>query len=356
MKIIHRSILKELTFIFVVSVVFLNLVLMMEKLLKLTRFLSGIGASIADMAKIILYMQPQLLLLTIPMALLLSTLVVYGRLNFDNELIILKASGMNFKSISMPVGIIGVLCFLLSIAASFYIGPKSNVKLRDEITNIIKVRTPLSIDEGRFHTSFKDIVILVKEKPSTNTIRGIFMYDSRNKNEPRVLTAKEGEIRVAGGFNINLYLKDGHIHIARGNSTTELFFDRYNLTLRAEPDLPPRKISELTIFELIKEITKTEGIYNVASLQIEFHKRLSLPLVCIALIFLGPPLGLMAGKSGKLGGLAIGLLVFTMYYMLLTYGENLAKVDKIPHYIGPWGAAVILGLFALLMFKKESSR
>jgi len=62
----------------------------------------------------------------------------------------------------------------------------------------------------------------------------------------------------------------------------------------------------------------------------------------------------MAGKSGKLGGLALGLAVFTVYYVILIYGENLVRAGKIPHYIGAWTPTVILGLFALWIFKKEN--
>jgi lipopolysaccharide export system permease protein len=118
MKIIHKSILKELVLAFFLSLASLNFILMMEKLLRLSRFLSGVGTSVMDMSKLILYLQPQLFLLTIPMALLLSTLLIYGRLNIDNELVILRMSGMNFKRVSGPVVTLGA-CFLLNIAVSF---------------------------------------------------------------------------------------------------------------------------------------------------------------------------------------------------------------------------------------------
>jgi lipopolysaccharide export system permease protein len=354
MKIIHRSILRELTITFIFSVAFLNFILMTEKLLRLSRFLSDAGVSVIDMAKIISYLQPQLLLLTIPMALLLSTLFTYGRLNLDSELVILRASGMNFYGISKPVVTIGMICFLLTIAVSFYIGPKSSIKLRDEITTIISTRTPLAIEEGVFNTSFKDMVILIKEKLPDNVIRGIFIYDGRNKNEPRVLVAKEGKVFVSEDFSTNLHLKDGYIHIARETSTTELFFERYNMMLTLESTPPSRKNSELTPFELIREIGKTGG--HATSLKLEFHRRLSFPLLCIILIFLGPPLALMAGKSGKLGGLALGLAVFTLYYVVLIYGENLVRARKIPHYLGAWIATIVLGVFVFIIYKRASSR
>jgi lipopolysaccharide export system permease protein len=354
MKIIYRSILKELTFTFILTLTFLNLILMMEKLLRLSRVLSGVGVSVVDMAKLIFYLQPQLLLLTIPMALLLSTLLVYGRLNFDNEILILKASGLDFKGVSKPVFIFGMLCFLLNITVSSYIGPKSSIWLRNELTNIIKVRLPLAIEEGTFNTAFKDIVIMIREKPSQDTFKGFFMYDGRNKSEPRVLLAKAGKFYISEGLNTKLSLMEGYIHIAKGDNTTELFFERYSMTLRLKSDLPSRKNTELTPFELIKEIRK--GSHYNSSLQLELHRRLSLPLLCIILIFLGPPLSLIAGKSGRLGGLALGLGVFTIYYILLVYGENLVRAGKIPHYIGAWMPSVILGLLGLYLFGRARNK
>jgi len=355
MKIIYRSILKELILAFILSLASLNFILMMEKLLRLSRFLSGVGTSILDMAKLILFLQPQLFLLTIPMAFLLSTLLVYGRLNVDNELVILRMSGMNFRKISVPVAVLGTLCFMLNIAVSFYIGPKSGIRLKDEIAGIIRTRTPLAIDEGRFNTSFKDTVIFVKEKPSENTIRGIFMYDNRNKKEPRVLLAKEGTISMLKGGDIDFLLQEGYINMVTDDSTTEMFFKNYNMLLKLEPDTPSRKNAELTLFEIIEKMKTTEK-RHLKTLYLELDRRLSLPLLCIVLIFFGPSLSLLAGKTGKLGGLTIGLSVFTFYYMFLIYGENLARAGKVSHLIGAWSPTLILGIFALLLFRKECRR
>jgi len=353
MKIIHRSILKELAITFVLSLASLNFILMMEKLLKVTRFLSGIGTSVFDMAKLILYIQPQLFLLTIPMSLLLSTLLVYGRLNVDNELVILKMSGMNFRGIIIPVAVLGFLCFLLNMAVSFYLGPLSSIKLRDEITNIIKARTPLAIEEGRFNTSFKDTLIFVKERTPDNTIRGIFIYDGRNKNEPRVMVANEGRISAQEGMNINFFLKDGNINISKGDITTELFFKKYNMVLKLESETPTKRNADLTPFELIDKLNRGNK-RQALILYPELHRRFSLPFLCIILIFFGPPLSMIAGKTGKLGGLTIGLAVFTLYYMLLLYGENLMRTEQVPHYIGAWTPTVIITFFALLIYRKES--
>ncbi|MDP2279520.1 MAG: LptF/LptG family permease, partial [Nitrospirota bacterium] len=89
---------------------------------------------------------------------------------------------------------------------------------------------------------------------------------------------------------------------------------------------------------------------------LELHRRLSLPSVCLILMLLGPPLSLFAGKSGRLGGLTLGLLIFAVFYILLIYGENLARAGKMPHYIAAWSPTVILGFFSIGVFKRENKR
>lgn len=356
LKIIHKSVLKELFITFLLTLSFLNSILMMEKLLRLSRVLSGVGASVLDMIKMILYLQPQLFLLTIPMSLLLSILLVYGRMNMDNEVVILRLCGMNFKKISMPAMILGLACFAAGITVSFYLGPKSSIQLRKAITTIIAERSALSIEEGTFNTSFKDIVIIVRGKKSPDTLENIFIYDSRKKGEPRVLMAKEGQISIQDELKIGLFLTDGYINITKGSNTTELFFDRYKMSLSLGAESPSAKKAELTPSELAQEASKADSYKKKASYYLELHRRFSLPFICLVLIFLGTPFSLLSGKSGRLGGLALGLLIFTVYYMALIYSENLVMTGTLPHYIGAWIPTAILGGLAVLLFRKESSR
>lgn len=355
LKILHRTILNELLLSFLLTIAFLNSVLMMEKLLRISRLLSGVGASFFDMTRIMLLLQPQLMLLTIPMSLLLSTLLVYGRMNMDNEVIIMRATGMNFRNISLPVITLGILCFSASVLLSFSVGPMSSIKLRETIAKIITLRSTVSVEEGTFNTSFKNIVIMVKEKKSGDTLGDIFIYDSRDEKEPKILMAKEGKFFIHDGLNIGLYLQNGYINITKSNTTTEMFYDKYNLSLTLEAESPAPKKMEFTPAQLLRDAKHADSHQKKAAFYLEFHRRLSLPAVCLILIFMGTPLSLIAGKSGRLGGLAIGLLVFTLYYMLLIYGENLVMAEKLPHMIGAWFPCLLLGIIAFFLFKREGS-
>jgi lipopolysaccharide export LptBFGC system permease protein LptF len=134
-----------------------------------------------------------------------------------------------------------------------------------------------------------------------------------------------------------------------GDTTTELFFKKYNMVIKLETDTPGRKNADLTPYEIIRKIETEKR--NDPSLYLELHRRFSLPFLCIVLIFFGPPLSMLAGKTGKLGGLTLGLSVFTAYYILLVYGENLVRAGK-RHYIGAWVGLLFSG-FCIISFQEQ---
>lgn len=353
MLLIHRSILKELFLLFLLSIVFLNFTLMMEKLLKLSRILSVVGVSVLDIAQITIYLQPQIFIFTMPMAMLLSVLLTYGRLNADNELIILKSSGMSFRNISMPVVYLGLACFAIGFAISFYLGPKGSTMLNEKVSQILITKAPMAIEEGIFNTTFKDITILVKEKPSPYKLSEIFIVDERRKDEQKIIVAREGSI-APGTDSSSFSLTNGNIYITKKDSFTQISFDRYLFRLNPFVEPIDRNRRDMTPIELIKASQKFPD--KKTQFLLELHRRLTMPAMCLIIILLGPSLSLMAGKSGRLGGLAVGISVFIAYYIVLLYGENLAESGSVPHFVGAWLPFATLGAFAIYTFWRVNKR
>lgn len=355
MLLVYRMIFRELLVTFVLSVFFLSFTLMMEKLFRLSKVLAGVGASVVDIVEIIAYLQPQLLILTIPMSLLMAVLLSYGRMNADNELTILRTSGMSFRSVARPVAYLGILCFGITLAMSFYLGPYGAVQLRHKVTELLTKRAALTIEQGLFNTTFKDVVILVKEKPSPTRLEGIFIVDDRKKDEQRIIIARQAEI-----FNvedtIGFLLLSGHAYLTTKKSMTEISFDRYQFTLDPMLDQVQRKRIEMTPTELLSAARETSERREQALFVLEFHRRLSMPAVCLVLALLGPPLAMMSGRSGKLGGLTVGMVVFIGYYTVLLYGENLSRSGKLPFEVGAWLAFGLLTVFSAIVFERLNRR
>lgn len=355
MKTIDRAILQELLHTFLLSVVALNFIMMTEQILRLTQTLSSVGAGAWDFMRIIILIQPQITVLTIPMALLISILLCFGRLNGDSELVVLKASGMPFRRIACASFILGVAAFIFSIALSTTLGPACVRELRLSVHDIFARRAPYAIESGIFHTGFGGIVIHVKDKPAPDTLKGIFIHDSRRKGDPVVLYAKTGLINASGGEGgLTLDLYDGQIEISKEGRATEIAFGSYSLALNAITEGPSERYTEANTKDLLDIADTVKGKDRRRAL-LEFWRRLTMPAVCLILMVLGPPLSLRAGKTGRLGGLVLGIAVFAAYYASLMYAENLALAGKVQIWLGAWGPAIILGALSLWIFKKADS-
>lgn len=351
MKTIHRAIFSELLHTMLLSVVALNFILMTEQILRHTQTLSSVGAGAGDFFRIIVLIQPQITVLTIPMALLISILLCFGRLNADNELIVLRSSGMPFRHIARPAFLMGVAAFLCSIVLSAFLAPACVKELRLSIYDIFARRAPYAIEEGIFHTGFGDMIVYVKEKTSPERLDGIFIHDGRREDSPLVLYAKTGLVNSTGLSGLSLDLQNGQIYMLKDDTSTEIAFGRYNLSLSATANGPSERYTEIETLALLDEAKSARGKERRKAL-LEFWRRFTMPAICLLLMVLGPPLSLKAGKTGRLGGLVFGIAVFALYYASLMYAENTAISGKIPVWLGAWGPAIVLGSLSVWIFRK----
>jgi lipopolysaccharide export system permease protein len=352
----HRAVLRELLAAFALGLLTFNFILVTEKLLRLTKVFASVGASLADIVKILVMFQPQITVLTTPIAFLMAVLLTYGRMNADNEIVVLRASGMSFGALARPVFVFGAGCFALSLLASFWAAPLGAGKLRETVSDIVAKRAPLAIEEGIFNTSFRDVVVFVGEKTDEGRLRDIFVYDGRKEGEPAVLVAREGTLGAPGGASVSFDLRDGLVLLEQGESTTEVSFGRYAISFpltAGGSGIMSR--AELSPPELLRKAAGATG-KDRRRLLLEFHRRLSLPALCLILMVLGPPLSLWSGRSGKLGGLALGMLVLALYYAGVVYTEGLAAAGTLPVWLGAWLPAAAVGAASAWMFRRASAR
>ena len=104
-KIISRYIFKEIAFPFIIILFVLTFVLLMGKLLQIMDLMVNKGISTFDIAKLIVFLLPSFLMFTIPIALLIAILIAMGRLSADNEITVLRASGISLLQLYYPVAI-----------------------------------------------------------------------------------------------------------------------------------------------------------------------------------------------------------------------------------------------------------
>src|SRR4030065_1373945 len=93
-KTTYLYVLKEILPIFLIGMMVFTIILLMDKMLKLIELIVTRGVSLSDILMLLLFLSPSFLVFTIPMSVLLSTLISFGRVSGDRELTAFKASGL----------------------------------------------------------------------------------------------------------------------------------------------------------------------------------------------------------------------------------------------------------------------
>lgn len=344
--IIHRLIFKELFKNFMVAIFSLSVILFMEKFVRLTKLVMGKGADIRDILKVFLYLQPSILLLSIPMAILISIFLTYGRMSADNEIVILKGSGMSFGGISRSSVIISMIGFILLLFVSLYLSPLSTRLFKETLHEAITKKASMALEEETFSKVFKDTVIYVKDMPSRNEFNGIFLYnDSENPaKNPVIIVAQNGAIssNIDDG-TIKLSMNNGLIHTYNSESSSEITFTQYDFILASGINaVSQSKPAEMETMALWK------GRKNNLPWKIELNRRLAIPFASIIFGFLGPALASRMGRLGRLGSFSFSLTILMFYYLFLIMGEGFAKAEKIPAFLSGWGPNIFFGIIAVL--------
>lgn len=343
--ILHKTIFKEMSRSLLVIIFSMSIILFMEKFVRLTRFFMGKGADLSDLAKIFIYLQPSILLLAVPMAILVAIFLTYGRMSTDSEIIVLKASGMSFWGISRAAVMLAVICFAVLAFVSLYLLPRSMYAFKHTLYETIVKKASMTFEAETFSDVFKDTVIYVKEIPSADLFKGIFVYKEgiKSVDEPVLIVAESGVIKAnpAEGM-IKLSMNNGFIHTFNKRSSSEISFTQYDFILKSGIE---------TMDKIKPDEIKTSELWNArrdnAYWAIELHRRLALPFACLIFGLLGPALSSKIGKIGRLGGFSLSLAILILYYVLLIMGEGLAKSGEIPPLWGGWAPNLIFGGIAL---------
>lgn len=234
MKIINRYILKEHLVPFVLSLVVLLFVLLANFLIKSIDKFLGKGLEIGLLIEFVLLNMAWILALAVPMAVLVATLMAFGRLSSDNEITALKASGTDFLKLLNPAILFGCLITILMIIFNNQFLPDMNHKARLLSSDFSRKRPDIEFDVGYFIDALPNNSIFLGGKKDT-LFTNITIFNNVSRTELRTITANEGTIKtLKNGFLLNLY--NGSIHeFSKDQDEYRIIdYDQYDITIPVE--------------------------------------------------------------------------------------------------------------------------
>lgn len=170
------------------------LVLLMQFLWTYIDELAGKGLSMGIILQLMYYASATFVPMALPLAILLSSLMTYGNLGENYELIAAKASGISLWQLMKPLVIIAIILTGVTFYFSNNILPKANLKMMSLLRDVRQQKPTLNIREGIFNKDLDNYVIKVGKKDKDGKhIENIVIYDHSNYGPAlRITTAKNG--------------------------------------------------------------------------------------------------------------------------------------------------------------------
>lgn len=397
MSILSRYILKSHAGPFVFGFVIITFILVMEFLFTIINLIIGKGLGVWLVTEIFVLNLAWIVALSIPMAVLVATLMAFGRLSADNEITALKAGGVSLYRMIAPVMMVSVVLTAGLILFNDVVLPEANYRARGLMADVHRARPTLTFKEGIFMEEFPGYSILIDRiNPRSNEVSRITIYEMPASGPPRVLTAERGELNVApDGSRITITLFNGELHRIDPETPGRYFkeiFGRQRVIIRGSPrgvvrsGQSARGDREMTIEmmraridQLNREIEASRSrlaqlaqdggadaesrvsrehqerqLIKIKTQQIngylvEIYKKYAIPVACMVFVLVGAPLGLIIRRSGLAISVGVSLGFFLLYWACLIGGEELANRSLVSPFWAMWSANVMIGAAGVLL-------
>ncbi len=355
MRLVERTIFKEMTAAFFLGLMVFTFVLLTNRILRLVELIVNKGVGIGTVLQLFLYVLPYSLIVTIPMSVLLATLATFTRMSADGELLALRSAGVGIGRLLRPGLVFGIVATIAAFIISVWVLPFSNQAFRNLIFEMARRQVAVGIQEGIFNNLFDGLVLFVEHLDArTSEMKGVFLVDSRNGNERRVIVARSGKFASdPNEQRLSLSLQNGSVHFSGTEATGRyrlLTFQDYALTLDASrPFADPFQRSldeqELTLDGLKERAATLRAAgKNYHPPLVQYHKKLALPFACLLFVLVGVPLGSRIRRGGRGLSLALSVAFALGYYLLTVAGEGLGGRGYLPELIAMWLPNVLVAL------------
>lgn len=270
MKILYRYIFREHVGPFFFGLSVIMFILVMDFILEVLNMIIGKGLNAFIILQVFVLNLAWMLALAVPMAVLVATLMAFGRLSQDNEITALKASGVSIYRLVLPALVASVA---IAVGMAFFndrVLPELNHHARLLMTDIHQKRPTWNLKENVFIDDIPGYNILIKKiDPQSSDVRGVTIYDLKRRRMPRTIIAEKGRVEFTPDGNTLIFrLFNGEIHEIDEKEPQRyrrITFDKQTIyihdigsrLIRSQSDY--RTDREKTVAQMMEDVRKSEA-------------------------------------------------------------------------------------------------
>lgn len=263
MRLLPRYIVRELILPFIFALGIIVFILFINFFLRAVDRFLGKGLDLFTILEYLFLNLAWIVALAVPMAVLIATLMAFGRLSEDNEINALRSSGISFLTILQPALLFGSAVCLMLIFFNTLILPEMNFHARLLAGDIRKMRPGMDIEPGHFIDNIPDYSMIIRSK-NGNLMEDVRIFSKESKEVQTSIYSETGELSTLDDAII-LTLYDGEIHeldLENFSNYRRINFKKHIITIPADDlmlnrrDTANRSDREMTLGLMQEKKTK----------------------------------------------------------------------------------------------------
>lgn len=346
MRLIHRYIFSEIFPVFIIGNVFLTFMLLLEKIVKLSDLFFAKDVEGFLILQTLVYYLPSFFMLTIPVSALLASLIGFGRLSGDSEIVAMQASGANWKTFSISAVILGGVSMGIALIMSIWLMPIGSERAIDNLFKMAATVSVKDMKEKEIYDEIPNMVFYASEKQSDTSFKKIVIIDRANNN---IISAQKGNVLPSGNGGLLMKLNDGRmITTAQDGRHSIVDFTNFNINqpIEAQSRISSKPVRYMTLPQL-KNNFNVETIYKY-----EFSKRFAMPAAALIMCFLGMGLGIFSKRAGRTLGVPISLVILATYNMMVFSFENMSISGQLEAFTAAWLPNAVIFAMTAVVWKR----
>ncbi|MDD3118783.1 MAG: LptF/LptG family permease [Victivallales bacterium] len=346
MRIIHLYITRSFLVTFGMAMFLLSFGLVGAKMVKVFEYLSR-GVPVSIVGTLLLYLLPVVLTLAIPWAMLVSVMLVFGRLSADSEITAMRACGISILQIISPLLLIAMLLSGICLFLQSDLGPRLLGQSRWLVKDVAE-NQPLALLEPGRPFDFNGTYIYIDDRVGENEIRDIQIYrmDKNREHIQQDITAGRGWVLVDKKRQVLTIKLENCTVISYGNDDAELsgqvartFSKELSFSLNFGDELNSYEVMNKIKYMSFKELFAHFRIFrrqhlDTTSIEVELNQRIALALAPFAFILLGLPLAIRTSRRETSVGLFLSVILMGVYFLTIIISDSLTNHPHLyPQYL-----------------------
>lgn len=341
--IIDRYLLRELIGPFLFSIGAFVIIGLVDLIFALVDLFVNSGVSLGVVSRLLLYKIPAIMVMFLPMSAIFTTMLLLVRMAKDNELVILRTSGMPIFRMIIPIAIFGLCVSITSLGINEFVTPWANHVSEQLIRTTIQRKPPPTVVDNIFFKEAGNRFLFIRSvNIKTGEMRDLLMFEKTRLPFPRLITAKRAtwdeefwhlmdgtvyELNPSGNIKYISSFQDTTIHIVR---------DLHSFYTKRKT---PKEMDSSELKEKIDAYEK--GGINTNALRIEYHLKKSLPFACFIFSLMGMTCCIVMVRSGKdwwgvIWAIVIVVLLVGLYFVLMAIFRAIGNKGLMSPILSTW--------------------